>query len=270
MMQRASGGRRNAVAMEAAGAQHRVRISSTDLLNMAFLRGREEASKLLPRDDRLVISPEPHHMEITGRASKLMAMAAPADDEMVARMTASDCELPKEEMEHLRAAMADEAAARDAWRRRRKTKQQQQQQVDMLTLLVRCAQVVDDDRRGARELLRQVKQHASPTGDATQRLAHCLAAALEARLAGAGTGTASPPPPLMTAAASRAEFLNAYRLFVATCSFEKVAFTFANQTIRRAAAGSPRLHVVDYGLHLGLQWPGLLRRLAARDAARRR
>jgi len=52
---------------------------------------------------------------------------------------------------------------------------------------------------------------------------------------------------------------------VATCSFEKVAFTFANQTIRRAAAGSPRLHVVDYGLHLGLQWPGLLRRLAARD-----
>ncbi|XP_039778637.1 scarecrow-like protein 14 [Panicum virgatum] len=148
--------------MEAAGAQHRVRISSTDLLNMAFLRGREEASKLLPRDDRLVISPEPHHMEITGRASKLMAMAAPADDEMVARMTASDCELPKEEMEHLRAAMADEAAARD---------------------------VVDDDRRGARELLRQVKQHASPTGDATQRLAHCLAAALEARLAGAGTGT---------------------------------------------------------------------------------
>ena len=141
-------GIRNAAAMEAAGAQHRVRISSLDLLNMAFLRGREEASKLLPRDDRLVISPEPHHMEITGRASKLMAMAAPADDEMVDRMTASDCELPKEEMEHLRAAMADEAAARDAWRRRRKTKQQQQQ-VDMRTLLVRCAQVVDDDRRGA-------------------------------------------------------------------------------------------------------------------------
>ncbi|PUZ45901.1 hypothetical protein GQ55_8G261500 [Panicum hallii var. hallii] len=255
-------------AIEAAGGADHSCISSTDLLTMAFLRGREEASKLLPRDDRLVISPEPDTLcatnglrvrlpetedAETGRASKkLMAMAAPAE-EMIARMMASDCELPREEMEDLRAAMADEAATRDARRRRRK-----QQQVDMRTLLVHCAQAVDD-RRGARELLRQVKQHASPTGDATQRLAHCFAEALEARLAGAATGRSS----LM--ATNRAEFLKAYRLFMATCCFEKVAFMFANLTICRAAAGRSRLHVVDYGLHLGFQWPDLLRWLAARD-----
>ncbi|XP_039822137.1 scarecrow-like protein 9 [Panicum virgatum] len=188
-----------------------------------------------------------------------MAMAAPAD-EMIARMMASDCELSEEEMEDLRAAMADEAATRDVWRRRRR-RRKQQQAVDMRALLVHCAQAVDD-RRGARELLRQVRQHASPTGDATQRLAHCLAEALEARLAGTGSGS---PLLMATPTTNRAEFLKAYRIFVATCCFEKVAFMFANLTICRAAAGRARLHVVDYGLHLGFQWPGLLRWLAARD-----
>ena len=41
--------------------------------------------------------------------------------------------------------------------------------------------------RGATELLRQIKQHSGPTGDATQRLAHCFAEGLEARLAGTGS-----------------------------------------------------------------------------------
>ncbi|CAM0149597.1 unnamed protein product [Urochloa decumbens] len=234
---------------QAAGAERQcASISSMDLLNMAFVRGREEASKLLPREHRLVISAEPDN---GARASKLMATA---EDEagvrdMIARMMASDCQLPSEEMEGLRAMNKNNTSSR-----------QQRRQVDMRTLLVRCAQAVDDGGRGARELLRQVRQHASPAGDATQRLAHCFAAALEARLAG-GAGMISPP----RHRPARSEFLMAYRVFVATCCFEKVAFTFANTAICRAAAGSSRLHVVDYGLHLGFQWPDLLRRLAVRD-----
>jgi thioredoxin-like negative regulator of GroEL len=59
--------------------------------------------------------------------------------------------------------------------------------VDLRTLLTHCAEAVSTgDRRSATELLRQIRQRSSPRGDASQRLAHCFAEALEARLAGTG------------------------------------------------------------------------------------
>ncbi|XP_066334345.1 scarecrow-like protein 34 [Miscanthus floridulus] len=248
--------------------------SVMDLLNMAFVKGREEGCKFLTKDNkRLVMKDTTRNgrleadAETTGRACKLMAtMARPEEEaqevqELIGRMMLDDCEVPTEEMERLRAAMADEAAMSNSrvarWRR--------QQQVDMRTLLVSCAQAVDE-RHGERELLEQAKQNASPTGDATQRLAHCFVEALEARLAGTGSVLHRSLAALDTTTLLQGtEFLRAYRLFNATCCFPRVGFAFANMTICRTAAGSNRLNVVDYGLHLGLQWPGLLRRLAAID-----
>jgi len=178
--------------------------SVMDLLNMAFVKGREEGCKFLPKDNnRLVMKDTTRNgrleadAETTGRACKLMAtMARPEEEaqvqELIGRMMLDDCEVPTEEMERLRAAMADEAAMSNS----REARRRQQQQVDMRTLLVSCAQAVDE-RHGARELLEQAKQHASPTGDATQRLAHCFVEALEARLAGTGSvlhRSASGPP----------------------------------------------------------------------------
>jgi hypothetical protein len=58
--------------------------------------------------------------------------------------------------------------------------------VDIGTLLISCAQALAKDHHTtARELLIQIKQHASATGDATQRLAHCFTKGLEARIGGA-------------------------------------------------------------------------------------
>ncbi|GAU49254.1 hypothetical protein TSUD_87690 [Trifolium subterraneum] len=60
--------------------------------------------------------------------------------------------------------------------------------VDLRTMLILCAQSVSsDDHATAKELLKQIRQHSSPLGDGSQRLAHCFANALEARLAGTGT-----------------------------------------------------------------------------------
>lgn len=42
------------------------------------------------------------------------------------------------------------------------------------------------------QLLSQMKHHSSPSGDATQRLAHCFAQGLEARLAGPGSQVQHP------------------------------------------------------------------------------
>jgi hypothetical protein len=60
--------------------------------------------------------------------------------------------------------------------------------IDLRTMLIHCAQsVATGDRRSTTEVLKQIKQHSSPRGDATQRLAHCFTIGLEARLAGTGS-----------------------------------------------------------------------------------
>ena len=60
--------------------------------------------------------------------------------------------------------------------------------LDIHELLTLCAQAVaTNDRRRAHELLKQIKQHASETGDATQRLGQCFAKGLEARLVCTGS-----------------------------------------------------------------------------------
>ncbi|KAK9168408.1 hypothetical protein Syun_000548 [Stephania yunnanensis] len=112
--------------------------------------------------------------------------------------------------------------------------------VDLRTLLIHCAQAVAaDDRRSSNELLKQIKQHSSPFGDGTQRLAQCFAAGLEARLAGTGSQVYNS---LVNKKTTAAIILKAYHLFLSACP----------------------LHIIDFGVLYGFQWPCLIQRLSAR------
>lgn len=134
--------------------------------------------------------------------------------------------------------------------------------VDLRTLLTLCAQaVVSDDRRTANELLKQVRQHSSPMGDGSQRLAHYFANGLEARLAGSGTQIYRD---LVATRISAAEFLKAYHLYLTVCPFRKLANFFANKTILKLAEKSSRIHIIDFGILYGFQWPCLLKGLSSR------
>ncbi|CAD6252562.1 unnamed protein product [Miscanthus lutarioriparius] len=136
--------------------------------------------------------------------------------------------------------------------------------VELSTLLIHCAQAVaTDNRRSATELLRQIKQHSSPKGDATQRLAHCFAEGLEARLAGSGSQLYRS---LMAERIPVVEYLKAYWLYLAACCFKMTAFRFSNMTILKAIVGRKKVHIVDYGVNCGVQWPTLLYRLATLEA----
>ncbi|KAI6686845.1 hypothetical protein NL676_032758 [Syzygium grande] len=73
--------------------------------------------------------------------------------------------------------------------------------------------VSTNDFKTARELLRQIRQQSSPTGEGSQRIAHYFANGLEARLAG---------------------------------SIEKAKV----------------LHIVDFGINFGFQWPILIQELS--------
>lgn len=134
--------------------------------------------------------------------------------------------------------------------------------VDLRTLLTLCAQAVAaDDRRTANEFLKQIRQHSSPTGDGMQRLANYFADGLEARLAGSGTQIYKA---LITMPTSAVDILKAYQLYLAACPFRKISNFFSNKTIWHAAEKASTLHIIDFGILYGFQWPCLIQRLSSR------
>ncbi|KAA8539476.1 hypothetical protein F0562_026168 [Nyssa sinensis] len=136
--------------------------------------------------------------------------------------------------------------------------------VDLRTLLTLCAQsVAANDRRTANELLEQIRQHSSPTGDGMQRMAYYFADGLEARMAGFGTQIHRA---LITWPTSAATILKAYHLYLACCPFKKLANFFSNKTIMHVAEKATRLHIVDFGILYGFQWPCLIQRLSSRPS----
>ncbi|XP_048135392.1 scarecrow-like protein 14 isoform X2 [Rhodamnia argentea] len=134
--------------------------------------------------------------------------------------------------------------------------------VDLRTLLTLCAQsVAVDDNRSANEMLKQIRQHSSPTGDGMQRMAHYFANGLEARLAGSGTRIYTG---LMSKPTSAASVLKAYHLYLAACPFRKISNFFSNKTIMNVADNATSLHIIDFGILYGFQWPCLIKRLSSR------
>lgn len=134
--------------------------------------------------------------------------------------------------------------------------------VDLRTLLSLCAQAVAGyDRRSANDLLKQIREHASPTGDGMQRLAHYFAAGLEARMAGSGTEIykASLSRPI-----SAADVLKGYHLYLSCCPFLKISNFFSNKTILHMAENKKKLHIIDFGILYGFQWPCFIQRLSKR------
>jgi len=131
---------------------------------------------------------------------------------------------------------------------------------DLRTLLVLCAQAVSvDDRRTANEMLRQIREHSSPLGNGSERLAHYFANSLEARLAGTGTQIYTA---LSSKKTSAADMLKAYQTYMSVCPFKKAAIIFANHSMMRFTANANTIHIIDFGISYGFQWPALIHRLS--------
>ncbi|XP_028757112.1 scarecrow-like protein 33 [Neltuma alba] len=134
--------------------------------------------------------------------------------------------------------------------------------VDLRALLIQCAQAVSSDDRGtAYNLLRQIRQHSSSTGSGSQRLAHCFANALEARLAGTGSQIYTA---LSSKRTSAADMIKAYQMYITACPFRKIAVIFANHTILHLSSEAETLHLIDFGIRYGFQWPPFIFRLSKR------
>ncbi|KAL7173370.1 hypothetical protein ACSBR2_032772 [Camellia fascicularis] len=135
--------------------------------------------------------------------------------------------------------------------------------VDLRTLLINCAQsVATDDHRTANEQLKQIRQHASPFGNGSQRVAYIFANGLEARLAGTGSQIYAN---LASKRITAAEKLKAYQLYLSAAPFKMISTFFSNKMILDLAMNSTKkkLHIIDFGILYGFQWPILIQYLSA-------
>ncbi|XP_076954722.1 scarecrow-like protein 30 [Bidens hawaiensis] len=134
--------------------------------------------------------------------------------------------------------------------------------VDLRTLLSLCAQAVaGNDQRSAVDLIKQIREHSSPTGDGMQRMAHYFCSGLETRMAGSGTEIYKA---LLNRHPSAKDILKAYHLFLTCCPFLKISNFLSNKTIFHAAENKKKLHIVDFGILYGFQWPCFIQRLSKR------
>lgn len=134
--------------------------------------------------------------------------------------------------------------------------------VDLRMLLILAAQAVNtDDRRTAHEYLKQIRQHSSPLGDGSQRMAHYFANGLEARLDGNGSQIYNA---LASKRISPIDVLKAYQVYLSVCPFQKLANIFSNNKILNLAEHTKSLHIIDFGILYGFQWPALIFRLSKR------
>ncbi|CAO1940234.1 unnamed protein product [Urochloa humidicola] len=260
-----------------------------DMLNQAFLKGMEEANKFLPTNNTLLTDTDHGGTSLsnllrdnnnncrgrknrhsnwdnleaeTGRSCKLMVPESEEASQMDEEFIQNGYQSLVDKMMNMSISMDTEADRKKI----RKGKGGASEAVDLRTLLIHCAQAVaSDDRLHATLLLNGIKQRSSPRGDATQRLAHCFAEGLEARLAGTGSQVYSS---LMSRRTPAVEFHKAYQLYLTVCCFQMVAFKFSNMTITKAIAGRKKVHIVDYGEHYRFQWPILLGCMATWEGGR--
>lgn len=91
-----------------------------------------------------------------------------------------------------------------------------------------------------------------------QRMSCYFADGLEARMAGHGASLYMKYP------SSAADVLKAYHLFLAACPFKKITNFVSNKSIMKIAKKATRLHIIDFGILYGFQWPCLIQRLSCR------
>jgi hypothetical protein len=135
--------------------------------------------------------------------------------------------------------------------------------VDLRTLLIHCAEAVSvNNRILATDTLKSIRQYSSPSGDDSQRLAFYLADCLEIRLSGNGSQVNQK---FITAPRNAADILKLFHLCFTICPYLRSSYYFSNKTILDVSKGKPQVHIIDFGICFGFQWPSLLKQFANRE-----
>lgn len=135
---------------------------------------------------------------------------------------------------------------------------------ELVTLLIACAEAVSTKSLIiVNHLLEKLGHLASPEGTALQRVAAYFTEGLACRVSHLWPQIYKPLPPNLRS--NEEEMQAAYHLLNHVSPFTKFAHFTANDIIMQAFEGADRVHVIDFDVKQGLQWPALFQSLAVRD-----
>ncbi|MQL71482.1 hypothetical protein Taro_003807 [Colocasia esculenta] len=130
--------------------------------------------------------------------------------------------------------------------------------IRLVHTLMACAEAVQQDSRKAAEaLVKQISVLAMSQGGAMRKVAIYFGEALARRIYGFHLAQEQ-----SLVHAAFADILQMH--FYESCPYLKFAHFTANQAILEAFAGKNRVHVIDFSMKQGLQWPALMQALALR------
>ncbi|PON87383.1 DELLA transcription factor [Trema orientale] len=131
----------------------------------------------------------------------------------------------------------------------------QENGIRLVHALMACAEAVQQNNLSIAEaLVKQINYLAMSQAGAMRKVATFFAQALTRRIY-----RLYPENPLDH---SLADFLQMH--FYETCPYLKFAHFTANQAILEAFQGKKRVHVIDFSMNQGMQWPALMQALALR------
>lgn len=127
--------------------------------------------------------------------------------------------------------------------------------VRLVHTLMACAEAIQQTNLNLAEtLVKQIGLLASSQAGAMRKVATYFAEALARRIYGLY--------PQETLDPSLSDLLQMH--FYETCPYLKFAHFTANQAILEAFSGKKRVHVIDFSMNQGMQWPALMQALALR------
>ncbi|CAF1924096.1 hypothetical protein HID58_064234 [Brassica napus] len=257
-------------------------FTDTDSVNQ-FKRGLEEASKFLPNTDQWIFNPDHEVKEERGlsarknrhrreeeeedleeaRSSKQSALTVVEDiklTELFDKVLLLDGESDPQVIEEGDSVSSKpQVAKKEGGRTKKKS-----QTFDFRTLLTLCAQSISaGDKITADDLLRQIRKQCTPLGDASQRLAYFFANALQARLEGSsGSTIQSYYDSIASKKRTAAQTLKSYHVFLSASPFMTLMYFYSNKMILDAAKDASVLHVIDFGILYGFQWPMFIQNIS--------
>lgn len=129
--------------------------------------------------------------------------------------------------------------------------------IRLVHTLMACAEAVQQENlKAADALVRQISVLATSQGGAMRKVAGYFAEALARRIYRVH------PQQDGSLDSAFSDILQMH--FYESCPYLKFAHFTANQAILEAFAGCRRVHVIDFGMKQGMQWPALMQALALR------
>ncbi|KAK8995616.1 hypothetical protein V6N11_075882 [Hibiscus sabdariffa] len=132
----------------------------------------------------------------------------------------------------------------------------------LLKALLDCARLADSEPESAIKSLEGLRESVSDCGDPIERVAFYFTDALYSVVPVRAEKMLNLPE------TTSEDFTLSYKVLNDACPYSKFAHLTANQAILEATERASKIHIVDFGIVQGVQWPALLQALATRPAGK--